>query len=55
MNLVCGCKQDPEYHRELNERRNKLEAGDKCTNIVPDDVFLQQGGMCMACIFGCYE
>ena len=53
--MKCTCDQDPEFHRDLNKRRNKAEEGDKCTNFVPKDAYYEQGGLCMACIFGCYE
>lgn len=51
----CECTQDPEFHRDLNIRRNKPEAGDKCTNTILDEDYRSQGGICLGCLFGCYE
>lgn len=53
--MNCECDQDPEYHRDLNKRRGKEDQGAKCTNTVDPESYGQQGGICMACVFGCFE
>lgn len=50
----CECDWDPEYHRDLNVRRGRPEAGASCTNYPMDEeTYLQQGGICLPCIHGC--
>ena len=50
---ACQCDWDPEYHRDLNVRRNKADQGDRCTNAVDPSGFGGDTGICTACIFGC--
>lgn len=51
--MKCGCDWDPDFHRDLNARRGKAEAGAACTNVIDPEVYAQQGGVCLACVFGC--
>jgi hypothetical protein len=51
----CGCDWDPEFHRDLNKRRGKADQGERCTNPVYAAEYMQQGGICLACIHGCAE
>jgi hypothetical protein len=53
MDRRCGCTWDPAYHRDLNIKRGKADQGDACTNSIPGDAYMQQGGVCLACVFGC--
>lgn len=53
--MDCECDQDPKFHKDLNERRNK--SGSTCTNEVHegDMGYYSSPRLCTFCLFGCYE